>query len=146
MNSFIHWFSGDMWTFLDAMVTVGTLIVASWSLIKLYHDRKIASERISIVMRIIENQKSYRLKIAIPRKDINRAEIQGILSNFSKDSTKRYNIDSMSTVEYLERIYDVQENRSNSLVIDVLKKEFEGYTEGKTEYTGFDREKMELNQ
>ena len=55
----------------------------------------------------------------------------------------------MSTIEYLQQINDIQQNKSQILVIELSKKELNGYTysdngKNKKYYTGFDFNKIEL--
>ncbi len=140
-----NWFDNEpFWSFFDGIVTIGTLIAV---LVNLYRDKrkeKISLEKISIYFQIKEDNTKYRLNLALPRKDITRAEIQGILSNFLKDSTKRYNIDYTSDLEYLESIYDVQNNKKNELILYLSNKELiQGADEKKDMYSPFDLSKME---
>ena len=67
-------------------------------------------------------------ELAIPmlRKECTRSEIQGVLGVFTKDM-QRYNIEFMGTIEYLNRLTSVQNNRSNRLVIDISEKELEQF-------------------
>jgi hypothetical protein len=80
------------------------------------------------------------LKLDIPRRDIRRGEIQGLLSNFLVDSTQRYNIDSMSDLEYLHDIYKIQDNEISELIIVISEDELNGK---KLNFGAFDLSKME---
>ena len=79
----------------------------------------------------------------IPRREIKRSEIQGLLSNFLVDSTKRYNIDSMSDLEYLSNIYKIQDAKLNELIIIITEEEINSKKEN---YAAFDLSKMEIVQ
>ncbi|MDY0181450.1 hypothetical protein [Aliarcobacter skirrowii] len=67
-----------------------------------------------------------KLPIPILRKECTRGEIQGVLGVFTKDM-QRYNIEFMGTIEYLNRLTDVQNNKSKKLVIDISEKELEQF-------------------
>ena len=84
------------------------------NLAKNYEKQSKELEIIPIHFIVKETNDKYKLNLDIPRKDITRSEIQGLLSNFSTDSTKRYNIDFMSDLEYLE-------NKKNELTSSIYK-------------------------
>lgn len=143
LENLIDWFGKNTWSFIDGLITIGTLTVV---IINLYRDiinKKKESKIIPIYFKVIGSNIKYKLKLEVPRKDIKRGEIQGLLSNFSIDSTKRYNIDSMSDLEYLENIYKIQRNESDELIISISEDELNGKKEG---YVAFDLTKMEIVQ
>ena len=82
------------------VVAIFTLIAAAGNFVNnLWRQRK-ANEVIRIVL-VDENSKEYVLDIDVLRKDCSRAEVQGMLSLVMKNSQKRYNIEYLSTKEYL---------------------------------------------
>ena len=129
---FLLIFWKSVWNFIDGFITVGTLLAV---LINTYinsTNEEKSLEKISIYLKVIENNDTYKLNLEIPRKNISRAEIQGILGNFLQD-IDRYKIIYMSEIEYLNKIYDIQDNKDNKLVINITKEELDQ----------FDLEKME---
>lgn len=129
----------SIWTSFDGLITTGTLLAVIFNL-AVNNQKKIEESQIIPIYFIVkETNIKYQLNLDIPRKDITRSEIQGLLSNFSTDSTKRYNIDFMSDLEYLENIYQVQNNKKHQLEIYISEIELSGKKEG---YVGFDLMKM----
>lgn len=136
----------DIWTTFDGLITTGTLLAVLVNLYINSKNRQKQLENIPIYFKIKETNTKYKLKLDIPRKEITRGEIQGLLSNFLVDSTKRYNIDSMSdNLDYLQNIYKVQNGECNELVILVSQEELEGTKkdEQNKNYPAFDLMKME---
>lgn len=130
-----------IWTSIDGLITTGTLLAVLINLYLNAINREKESEVIPIFFKVKESNIKYKLKLDIPRKDIKRGEIQGLLSNFLIDSTKRYNIDSMSDLDYLKNIYKIQNSEANELIILISERELNGKKE---EYVSFDLTKMEI--
>lgn len=126
----ISWTS--VWNFIDGFITIGTLLAVLINTYISSTNEEKSLEKISIYLKVIENNDTYKLNLEIPRKNISRAEIQGILGNFLQN-IDRYKIIYMSEIKYLNKIYDIQDNKNNELVINVTKEELDQ----------FDLEKME---
>lgn len=145
-------FNNTIWHWVDAIISIGTIFGVWYNYNENKKQRKIKLQRIPIILKIKDTEERYRLKLRIPRKEISRGEIQGILSNYTTDPSKRYKIEYLSEIRYMEDIYKIQSNKLDELEIKVSEKEFEGYREIKItkegkeiedEYVGFDKNKLE---
>lgn len=130
----------SIWITIDGLVTTGTLLAVLVNLYLNAKNKEKQSEIIPIYFKVKETGIKYKLKLDIPRRDIRRGEIQGLLSNFLVDSTQRYNIDSMSDLEYLHDIYKIQDNEISELIIVISEDELNGK---KLNFGAFDLSKME---
>jgi hypothetical protein len=137
----IYIINKGIWVSIDGLITIGTLGAVLINLYSSAITREKESEIIPIFFKVKETNVKYKLKLDIPRRDIKRGEIQGLLSNFLVDSTKRYNIDSMSDLDYLQNIYKIQNSESKELTILISERELNGKKE---EYVSFDLTKMEI--
>ena len=135
--------TSKVWTTFDGLITIGTLITVMYNFYNNVKNKKKQSEIIPIFFQLKESGIKYKLKLDIPRREIKRSEIQGLLSNFLVDSTKRYNIDSMSDLEYLSNIYKIQDAKLNELIIIITEEEIKNKKEN---YAAFDLSKMEIVQ
>ena len=90
----------------------------------------------------IHNKNCYLLNLDIARKEVTRAEIQGILSAFQKKPSQRYSIAYLSEISFLDDIYKIQNNSLDSLIIKLTDKEMNGEAKGEKPHDGFDTTKM----
>lgn len=67
------------------------------------------------------------LDLGIMRKHISRAEVMGILGVIQKDSRDKYNIDYLSTPEFMENIFRIQKGELDEILIEVSSKELEQF-------------------
>jgi hypothetical protein len=70
-----------------------------------------------------------KLNLDITRKDISRQELQGILGILRKDMKEHYHIEYLSTLQYLDAIYNVQRCRSDKLTIFITAEELKQFRE-----------------
>lgn len=150
--SMIENFENTLWHWIDAIISIATVSGVWYNYNENKKQREINLQKIPIILKIKETQERYRLKLKIPRKEISRSEIQGILSNYTTDPSQRYKIEYLSELRYIDDIYKIQSNKLNELEIELTQREFEGYAEKKvtkngkeieTEYVGFDKRKLE---
>jgi hypothetical protein len=70
-----------------------------------------------------------KLRFEITRKDITRAEMQGILGIIRKDMKKSYHIDYLNDFKYIDDIYKIQRYESDELVIKITDLELKQFKE-----------------
>jgi len=70
-----------------------------------------------------------KLNLDIARKNISRQELQGILGVLRKNMKEQYHIEYLSTLEYLDAIYSVQNYNSDKLIISITDKELKQFKE-----------------
>ncbi|MCT7646381.1 hypothetical protein [Aliarcobacter butzleri] len=113
MNEFILWFGGNEWTFIDGIVTILTLGLVFWN----WYQNYVQNKQIKIY--ILHNNVKTMLPIKLIRKNITRAEINGILGAFDKDS--KFCIAHTSSVEFFEDIENIQNGKSNEICIVITE-------------------------
>lgn len=121
MSEFMSWFDGATWTFIDALVTMLTLglVIYNW-----YTNYRQAKE-INIVF---QSEKSKIRQVSkITRRFISRAEINGLLGVLQKDSSHRFNIEYLSSKNYLDDISAVQNGKLNEIIIKVTDEELKQF-------------------
>ena len=64
-----------------------------------------------------------KLNLDITRKDVTRQELQGILGILRKDMKTNYHVEYLSSIEYLDKIYQIQKCKKDALVIIITDKE-----------------------
>ncbi len=62
------------------------------------------------------------------RKDFNRQEVLGVLGMIQKDASKRFDIQSTKTPEFLQKIQEVQKGKGKTLDIEISEKELGQFT------------------
>jgi len=102
-------------------VTIIVSFVTLFFVIKDWRSNKKQLEKISIYF----NNK--KLNLDITRKDITRAELQGILGIFRKNMKVNYHIEYLSQIKYLDTIYKIQTTKLNELHIEITDKELEQF-------------------
>jgi len=122
MNEFIKWFSGDIWAFADALITIITVLGVSYGLYKNY----LQSKKVDIFFKL-EDGELKKIPITLTRKNVTRSEISGLLGMIQKDSTLRHNIHSITENTYFNNIYDIQNAKKSTLYIDVTPKELDQF-------------------
>jgi hypothetical protein len=122
MNELFKWFSGDTWAFVDAVITLITVLGVLYGLYKNYQQ----SQNVELFFRL-ENGESKKIPISLTRKNVTRSEISGLLGMIQKDSKTRHNVHSMTKKEYFKDIYDIQNAKKSQLYIDVTPEELEQF-------------------
>ena len=107
-------------TWMD-YITIVVSFITLFFVIKNWLIEKKQLDKISIYF----NDK--KLNLDITRKDITRAELQGILGILRKDMTKNYDIKYLATIDYLDSIYKVQKDKVNKLKIKIKETELKQF-------------------
>ena len=129
MSEFLNIFQSNVWAFVDALITLGTLYGVGYN----YIQNKKQQQLVKIY---IKDTRTMGKEMPIPsfilRRNFNRVEVKGILKELHKGS--EYDIDYISNPKssFLEDIYKIQSGKSDKLVIKIkegdkfeLKKEIE---------------------
>lgn len=117
MNSF-----QEVITWMDWTTIVFAFLAMFGTGLNWWHNKK-QLEKIPIYF----NDK--KLNLDITRKDISRQELQGILGILRKDMKEHYHIEYLSTLQYLDAIYNVQRCRSDKLTIFITAEELKQFRE-----------------
>ncbi len=113
MHEVMNFFTTNIWASIDAIVTIFTVIGVWYNFSK--NQKQL--QKVDIYF----NDK--KLNLDITRKDISRAELQGILGIFRKDMQKNYKVAYLSSIDYLDSIYKIQKSELDKLVIQLTPKE-----------------------
>lgn len=142
MNSILEWFASKWWTTIDGLIIVATLCFVIRNFTQNRKQSRLENEEIDIIFEV--DGIDYKLDFDIPRKQISRSEIQGIISAFQNIPSQRYIIDHLSKIAFLEDIFKIQNNEKNRLEIVLTSEEFNGgYQVGNNEtHKGFSVGKM----
>ena len=116
MDEFMLWFGGDTWTFIDALVTILTLLLVIYNWYQNYKQNQ--EIRIQIVLQHMNITKV--LAIPLIRKNFTRSELFGILGAYDKDS--KFCIEHTSSIKFFEDIRNIQEGKLDEISI-IIKKE-----------------------
>ena len=116
MDEFMLWFGGDTWTFIDALVTILTLLLVIYNWYQNYKQNQ--EIRIQIVLQHMNITKV--LPIPLIRKNFTRSELFGILGAYDKDS--KFCIENTSSIKFFEDIRNIQEGKLDEISI-IIKKE-----------------------
>ena len=116
MDEFMLWFCGDTWTFIDALVTILTLLLVIYNWYQNYKQNQ--EIRIQIVLQHMNITKV--LPIPLIRKNFTRSELFGILGAYDKDS--KFCIEHTSSIKFFEDIRNIQEGKLDEISI-IIKKE-----------------------
>ena len=92
-------------------------------------DKEEELKKIKIYFNVDEEK--YLLDLDMPRKHISRSEIQGVLAAFQSDIKGRYSLDYLSTINFLDDIFKIQNNEIQQLNIIVTKEEFKQFNQNK---------------
>lgn len=116
MDEFMLWFGGDTWTFIDALVTILTLLLVIYNWYQNYKQNQ--EIRIQIVLQHMNITKVF--PIPLIRKNFTRSELFGILGAYDKDS--KFCIEHTSSIKFFEDIRNIQEGKLDEISI-IIKKE-----------------------
>lgn len=70
-----------------------------------------------------------KLNLDITRKDVTRGELQGILGVLRVDMKTNYHVDFLASIEYLDRIYQIQKCKADQLDIIITNEELKQFRE-----------------
>ena len=124
---FIDWFSGSWWTFFDAIITIGTLVVVLNSYYKNTGELKKQNEEIKIYFQIKETKEKIDTKLKIIRKHFTRGELLGVLGMIQNNSGNRFNLEELKNRDFLDEIIDVQNGEDDKITIFLSREEYNTY-------------------
>ncbi len=101
-----------------------TIVFAFITMIGVFYNIKQNRKQLQKIPIYFNNRK---LNLDITRKDFSRQEIQGILGVLRKDMRVNYHIDYLTTIDYLDNIYQIQTNHQDKLVIKITQEEKEQF-------------------
>ncbi len=121
MSEIMNFFqTSQIWATCDALITLFTVVITLCTVVGVglnFRNNKKQLEKVPIFF----NHR--KLNLDIIRKNISRAELQGILGIFRKDMNKNYDIEYLSTIEFLDSIYRVQKSKEDKLIIKLQEDE-----------------------
>lgn len=121
MSEIMNFFqTSQIWATCDALITLCTALITLCTVVGVglnFRNNKKQLEKVPIFF----NHR--KLNLDIIRKNISRAELQGILGIFRKDMNKNYDIEYLSTIEFLDSIYRVQKSKEDKLIIKLQEDE-----------------------
>ena len=122
----IDWFGSNTWSFIDGAITIITLIIVAYNFLKAKKEKELQLTKILIIFKL-SNGNEILVDKNLPRKDISRSEIQGVLRTKLKKGIKAYDIEYLKTDKYFENIYDIQAGKKDKLVILLNDDELEQF-------------------
>jgi len=117
--SAIEHFNNDLWHWIDALITLGTLAGVWYNYKQNEKQKKFNLEKIAIKFNIKKLNKEILIKPYLIRKFFSRQEIQGVLANQLIKGVSRYDIDYLSHDKYFEDSYKIQRGNLSQLIIDI---------------------------
>ncbi len=118
MSEIMNFFqTSQIWATWDALITLCTVVGVGLN----FRNNKKQLEKVPIFF----NHR--KLNLDIIRKNISRAELQGILGVFRKDTNKDYDVEYLSTIEFLDSIYRVQKSKEDKLIIKLQEDELKQF-------------------
>ncbi len=118
MSEIMNFFqTSQIWATCDALITLCTVVGVGLN----FRNNKKQLEKVPIFF----NHR--KLNLDIIRKNISRAELQGILGVFRKDTNKNYDVEYLSTIEFLDSIYRVQKSKEDKLIIKLQEDELKQF-------------------
>ncbi len=107
-----NWFEDEpFWSFFDGIVTIFTFAGV------LYNIWQRRTEKDEIKIYIVKENQKIPMPISTIRKHITRAEIGGVLRSLYMGQT--YTIDYLNSKKYSKNILDIQQGKSNELLINL---------------------------
>ncbi len=118
MSEIMNFFqTSQIWATCDALITLCTVVGVGLN----FRNNKKQLEKVPIFF----NHR--KLNLDIIRKNISRAELQGILGVLRKDTNKNYDVEYLSTIEFLDSIYRVQKSKEDKLIIKLQEDELKQF-------------------
>ena len=119
-------------TWMDWATIVFSFISMFGIFYTIYQNRrKTRYENQKIDIRFDIEGVDYLLDLDIPRKQISRSEIQGILAAFQNNISDRYSIEYLSDLTFLDDIFQVQNNKLDILILKLSEEEFKQFNPNK---------------
>lgn len=118
MSEIMNFFqTSPIWATWDALITLCTVVGVGLN----FRNNKKQLKKVPIFF----NHR--KLNLDIIRKNISRAELQGILGILRKDTNKDYDVEYLSTIEFLDSIYRVQKSKEDKLIIKLQEDELKQF-------------------
>jgi len=112
-------FNDDLWHWIDAFITLGTLAGVWYNYKQNEKQKKLNLEKIDINFYIKKLNKEILIKSYLIRKFFSRQEIQGVLANQLIKGVTRYDIEYLSNDRYFEDTYKIQTGDLSQLIIEI---------------------------
>jgi hypothetical protein len=122
-------FNNDLWHWIDAFITLGTLAGVWYNYKQNKKQKKLNLEKIDIKFYIKKLNKEILIKSYLIRKFFSRQEIQGVLANQLIKGVTRYDIDYLSNDKYFEDTYKIQTGGLSQLIINIEDDEIGQFTD-----------------
>ena len=122
MGEIMNWFTKETWGFIDALITIATVLGVFYGLYKNW----LQSQEVALYFKT-EDGKKKKLPITLIRKNVTRSEVSGLLGMLQKNSKDRHNIHFMTTEEYFKRLHTIQNENIKELIIDVSDDEIKQF-------------------
>lgn len=113
------------WSAADRVLIFFTFTAVIYNI---YLNRK-KMQDIAIYLQNTQTDKKYKL-FTLTRHSCTRSEVQGLLGNKLKKGVNLFDIDYLSTQQYLDEIRKIQQNKSKQLVIFVTPQELQSFKIG----------------
>lgn len=130
----------DIWTLLGvvgSIVGIGSSLIAAYQSWKNRNEQNAERERLQelvpVTLRLEGGARRHRLPVSVPRGDLTRAELQGILGLIPTKpkpdgSKRRYQIEYMATPDYLDAVREIRSASGPAeLIIPLTEAEVEQF-------------------
>ena len=109
-----------------------TATAALWQLLRNKKEKKRQRQKVSVVLQCVEDERLIKPLMVVRRKDITRAELQGILGTIKLADPKqsRYSLSHINTKKFWEDIEKLQasdKEKGDALVIPCTVEEIEQF-------------------
>jgi len=132
MHEVMSFFQTYIWAFIDAAVTIITVLGVVYNILQNKKQYKKQSEliKISIIKHSIKKGMPTKQESELPtyiiRKHFTRAEVKGILRELHR-SERHYEIADISKPDFLKSIYEIQKGTSSDLKIKIYDDDYFEY-------------------
>ncbi|NTW15906.1 MAG: hypothetical protein HGA41_00375 [Syntrophaceae bacterium] len=115
---------------IGSIIGAFAAVLALWQLLKQKMEKKRLSQTVSVVLRCTEDTRQITPLMVVRRKDITRAELQGIIGTIKmREKKSRYDLDYLTKKEFWMNIETLQKSDSEQdrLVIPCSPKEMDQF-------------------
>ena len=122
--------NSKLWVFystIDTASAVALSVLAFFAYLEMIKSEDV----IKIYFRV--NNQLINTNLSLLRKDCTRSEVLGILGMIQKDGKSRFNIKSLKNPKILNELQNIQKDKSDKLVIDLLQDELKIFHIGEEE-------------
>lgn len=112
-------------TLISIAANLITLTVFSFFIIEKLLDnqsqreREIARQDIKVFLHNSDTQELFPLELALKRGELNRSELMGRIGMLIQDTTTRYNIEYLKTIDFFKQVNEILENdKRQTLIIE----------------------------